>query len=765
MLFAYPIPSNFTAWGVISIVESCDSTGTYITVTNPLNQYNENKVYLLDFATQSATFLCNTPGPILGAATPNEFLASDCSIRLDLDADDSSGAMGSDFQAAPFCGEAAVAIADTDLVFYSGYHVDSIQIRLLLPMPNAPLEYLSATATGSVAVAGSGGARLRLSAAHGTAVATANTDYEDALRAVRWHNDAPAPTPGPRTVEVIAFATGGRSDTAYAFVPVPSPAIAGPDTTIALCPDAPAFDLSAGLSASATAGGLWSPLPLSGTTLFVPGTDAPGAFNYIVSNGFCPGDTAVIGISLLPEPVFSLGADRLLCAGSSILLAPVPLPAAMFEWQDEAVQPNFSATQPGLYWAEASNANGCHWRDSVLIGQADTFRLEEQALRCAGQNYIWQGQAFSADTSLCLNFSTVQGCDSVHCLNLAFYYPAIRLDTTICAGQSLDWLGTPGIYSDTLLTSPGCDSVVVLTLQHWPAPIPPVIQGDALICTGDTTVFSTGSYAAYSWSTGSNATETSADQAGVYSVTVSDANGCTAVGSISMSLLPPPEVNWNSEGPACHNSTDGFIELTAISGGTPPFLFQINGDSGTDQPYFPNLDAGIWSVQVQDAEGCVSSQTFTLAKPPEWTLSPQPPTVVLQAGETATLQVLSNLSGSFSYQWTPTSGLSCADCPSPVAQPADTTFYQLIATDAAGCTATAAYAVFVLRDKAGLYLPNVFSPNADGQNDYFTLLGDPTFFEKINLLQMYDRWGNLVFEGYDLPINNENTGWDGTFKG
>ncbi len=63
-----------------------------------------------------------------------------------------------------------------------------------------------------------------------------------------------------------------------------------------------------------------------------------------------------------------------------------------------------------------------------------------------------------------------------------------------------------------------------------------------------------------------------------------------------------------------------------------------------------------------------------------------------------------------------------------------------------------------------IYIPNVFSPDRDGLNDRFTGFTNGSI-ESVKSLQIYDRWGNKVFENYDFLPNDDNEGWDGIFRG
>jgi gliding motility-associated-like protein len=64
-----------------------------------------------------------------------------------------------------------------------------------------------------------------------------------------------------------------------------------------------------------------------------------------------------------------------------------------------------------------------------------------------------------------------------------------------------------------------------------------------------------------------------------------------------------------------------------------------------------------------------------------------------------------------------------------------------------------------------IFAPNVFSPNGDANNDFFTLFAKEGIVLKINVLQIYNRWGGLVFANNDFGINEPQKGWDGKMSG
>ncbi|MEL6867934.1 MAG: gliding motility-associated C-terminal domain-containing protein, partial [Bacteroidota bacterium] len=137
----------------------------------------------------------------------------------------------------------------------------------------------------------------------------------------------------------------------------------------------------------------------------------------------------------------------------------------------------------------------------------------------------------------------------------------------------------------------------------------------------------------------------------------------------------------------------------------------------------------------------------------------------LEPGENSTLTpLINNLSAPLQASWTPSLGLSCTDCLNPTLTGIDSEIYTLVITDANGCTYRATTNVMVSGD-IPIYVPNVFSPNGDQQNDYFLPLVNTQIVTAIVDFRIYDRWGAEVYAGQNLPLNGQNSGWDGQFKG
>lgn len=120
-------------------------------------------------------------------------------------------------------------------------------------------------------------------------------------------------------------------------------------------------------------------------------------------------------------------------------------------------------------------------------------------------------------------------------------------------------------------------------------------------------------------------------------------------------------------------------------------------------------------------------------------------------------EVQLNAWGAEQYIWSPATGLNNAQIASPIASPATTTTYTVRAINQYGCTQTDSLTVTVLNS---LFIPSLFSPNQDGNNDYFKVFGSGV--QEFRLL-IHDRNGKLVYEAPDFETA-KNIGWNGTWQ-
>jgi gliding motility-associated-like protein len=145
---------------------------------------------------------------------------------------------------------------------------------------------------------------------------------------------------------------------------------------------------------------------------------------------------------------------------------------------------------------------------------------------------------------------------------------------------------------------------------------------------------------------------------------------------------------------------------------------------------------------------------------PEAIISPTDPYIAL--GDELTLRVSDQPENT--YQWSPADSLSCITCPTLTVRPTEQTTYRVTVTSPDSCTATDEVVVFVDRRRK-VYVPNAFSPNADGTNDLLIVYPGQAV-RTLKKFAVYDRWGGLRFQVTDVDLAQlTSTGWDGQTDG
>ncbi|NJK82899.1 MAG: T9SS type B sorting domain-containing protein [Saprospiraceae bacterium] len=295
------------------------------------------------------------------------------------------------------------------------------------------------------------------------------------------------------------------------------------------------------------------------------------------------------------------------------------------------------------------------------------------------------------------------------------------------------------------------------------------LQGQNISCNGSTDGSieasvggGVGGYI-FNWNNGQNTQEISDLVAGNYTLILQDANGCER--SEQITIIEPEPINLELVDVAdaiCPGEATGVITVQA-DGGTTPYEFSTDGINFSQNNELGNLRANTYEVVVRDARGCLNRLEALVGEPlPFFVDAGEDQTINL--GYSADLQAfIIPIGTEATLNWSQANSLSCDNCPNPEATPFVTTNYIITAINPVGCTAIDSVTVFVNKDRT-LYIPNVFSPNEDGSNDQFTLFGGRSA-SKIQLLRIFSRWGELLFEASDIDLNNPLLGWDGTHQG
>jgi gliding motility-associated-like protein len=254
---------------------------------------------------------------------------------------------------------------------------------------------------------------------------------------------------------------------------------------------------------------------------------------------------------------------------------------------------------------------------------------------------------------------------------------------------------------------------------------------------------------------------------GVFILTVLEIQtGCSSADTVVVSgsndLITGLQVD--EKGASCPGITDGFIEAILVTGGTPPFLYSLNGSLPQPTPLFDALTSGPYTLQVTDAIGCSRDTTITLQAGSGFTLDLGPDWNVI-AGTPVAIQatLYPGTTTLTSLIWNPIHPDGCTTCTGFAITAVQDVTYSLIATDVNGCQASDEVTIRVTLPKR-VYIPTAFSPNGDGLNDLFYVHGGPEVL-RVKSIQVFDRWGNAIYRKDDILPNDHTVAWDGTFRG
>jgi len=291
----------------------------------------------------------------------------------------------------------------------------------------------------------------------------------------------------------------------------------------------------------------------------------------------------------------------------------------------------------------------------------------------------------------------------------------------------------------------------------------------------------------YEWNFGEDAVPQTATGPGPFSVQYETIGKKFIVLTVSSDLgCNITEVREIDIEPCCTNPEELSIELLSITnlgcetdekgsftiegnGGFPEYSYSFLGGEYSTTNSFSDLEIGDYEVGIIDRKGCEITEVVSIV---------EAVAIDVDAGPDASVEFLGDsirLDGSYSSDsdnvniiWSPDETLRCADgssnCLDPIAKPIGTTTYTLTIVDSEGCTVSDEVIIEVLKIRP-LFTPNIFSPNEDGFNDIFTLAGNAFAVSSILELNIYDRWGNLVYAGRNLSPTDPSSGWDGNLDG
>ncbi|MDX1684713.1 MAG: gliding motility-associated C-terminal domain-containing protein [Saprospiraceae bacterium] len=251
------------------------------------------------------------------------------------------------------------------------------------------------------------------------------------------------------------------------------------------------------------------------------------------------------------------------------------------------------------------------------------------------------------------------------------------------------------------------------------------------------------------------------DGKGQYVLTVrDDISGCESYDTVFVDRAFPPSLDFVSvKNETCGGDELGAINVAGISG-IRPFTYELNGYPVTETR-FDSLKPGLFFFRVTDSLGC---QTDTLLEVKEGNYLNRyniEGDTFIYRGDSTTLKVDIDLPEDQVDQvyWSEEGSVFCFRCYEITVKPDTTTVYNFRLIDINGCEIAFDFVVKV-QDKNEVFVPNIFTPNEDTENEVLHVFGK--HLVRIDRMMIFNRWGEKVFQGFNLPPGPV---WDGKWNG
>jgi hypothetical protein len=241
-------------------------------------------------------------------------------------------------------------------------------------------------------------------------------------------------------------------------------------------------------------------------------------------NGCTATDNIIV--EALPAPALAITGPDVVCNNTDINLN-AGAGFAKYEWNNSSNQQQISTNQPGTYTVTVSNADGCTASAEKTVQPGGVF------------NPLITVLPYQCDQQITM-FATGE---------------IVTYKWSNGGGLSAITVQQPGTYTVTATNTAGCSGTasVLVTIPALPVVD---ITGDARLCPGESSTLSaTAGFVNYTWNNNGNQAQLTVNQAGTYSVTIADANGCTATDNIIVSAAPVPATQISGPAVICGNNT------------------------------------------------------------------------------------------------------------------------------------------------------------------------------------------------------------------
>lgn len=534
------------------------------------------------------------------------------------------------------------------------------------------------------------------------------------------------------------------------------------------------------------------------TTSFINVTPISTTVYTVTANfGGCVG-TATTEVLVIPSPSVNI-VSGVICLGQSAILEVVG--ATNYTWNTGANTSSIvvSPTVSTLYSVFATNGPNCAQSTTVpvVVNNPPVINATNANICVGGSTvlsasgaatYTWVGFGSTSNSitvsPLANTAYTVIGANG-SCTSQAISNVSVsnggsfNLNSpTICEGQQVtigtnftgtSYLWNTGATTSSITVSPntnatytlqvvtasGCSVVANNTVFVNPAPILTLQASSSNICNGGTVAVSAIGSTNYTWQPGGiigNTIVASPTVSTIFYVTSSINNGCISTGSLPVIVDNTPTITTNLNAQVCPNTP-----LTIIATGANSFEWTYGGNYFLGNPltFVPTKSV---NINIKGYSGACSS--FTTVQVNVSNLSAGLNAESNYVEYPGSLTFTNTSIGFNNVFWDLSNGqtFNNANIVSGMFETPGNYLVALIASDTYGCRDTLYYPVECGCSNPDLYVPNAFTPNADGVNDEFKIIGG-LCVESFECL-LFNRWGTLI-----KTINNLEDSWDASFKG
>lgn len=513
---------------------------------------------------------------------------------------------------------------------------------------------------------------------------------------------------------------------------------------------------------------------------------------YAVDNLGCNSQDTV-DIVVAPYPILpTMRPDTSLCAqpGSvgtinvNLTNAANPIADYYYEWIPPTVTPdihspnsdgivNLVPNSSQLFILKITNSDGCVAQDSIRVNIGLCYFISQNASICKGDTFFVGTSAYTLAGTYTDSLISSGGYDSTVTTHLTVLPTStFSQNISLCQGENYA-IGThtytnPGTYLDTLVNMWGCDSVVTTHIVVHPLPIV-TIGNNGPVCEGQKLTMTASGGTKYLWSGVNNyissqqnpvlSFHANPSMSGMYQVVVTTNFGCKDSLTTNVLIYPKPDVQKGNIGAASCGLPNGSASVLPL-GGTLPYHFSWKPNVGLDAASAQNIYSGLYTIYISDANNCSDSVKLTVPDnpAPEVFFTSNPLNTDALIFDDTQIQFYNQSQHAVSYEWNFGDGFShnLFQSPHTFNYPNDYTV-TLIGYDIHHACPDTFSMTFHVLPHGSIYVPNVFTPNEDGDNDVFQCFGEG--ITEFNCV-LYDRWGIEI-----TTLNNIAESWNGKVRG